>query len=184
MRPSAGRRSREVPGPPGESRAWPLPGLAAAALVLLTLLGMEAWTISSRTPRLRDLPGLLPSDVENLRVWGVDSPFSLAERTPRGLSDDVPGVDAAEASRWIDIARLATLRGMGTRNARILDRWGISSPADLARTDPDALARCFESYGGGVDIGRAQVRVWWRAARSEIGLDPAPDGSAPCAEES
>lgn len=173
-------RLREASGSPQHPRSGALLHLSAAALVVLTLLGMEVWTISSRTPRLRDLPGLLPSDVETLRVWGVDSPFALAERTPRGLAEEVPGVRQDEARSWIDVARLATLRGMGTRNARILHLRGIDSPEALARADPASLDRCFQSYGSRGGVRPARVRVWWRGARSETGIEGPPETDAPC----
>ncbi|MFW6199946.1 MAG: DUF4332 domain-containing protein [Gemmatimonadota bacterium] len=138
---------------------------AAIAFVAVTLLGMEAWTIASRTPRLRDLPGLLPSQVETLRVWGVDSPFALAKNTPGELVARVPGVTEDQAEEWIDIARLTTTRGIGTRNARLLHGWGVRSLEELAGMDPDSLAARFRASEADLDVRPPEVRVWWRAAR-------------------
>lgn len=143
-------------------------------VVVVTLLGMEAWTISSRTPRMRDLPGLMPSDVETLRAWGVGSPFDLADADPARLADRVPEADPDEAERWVGAARLATLRGTGTRNARLLSSWGVRSPADLARADPEEVARCFRRIGE-TRVRPARVRVWWRAARERTGVEGAPE---------
>lgn len=168
----------ESPAPEETARAGRSTGrfmasarLGAALFVILTLLGMEEWTIASRTPRLRDLPVLLPSDVETLRVWGVDSPFILARSRPADLIAQVPGVSPDEAEEWIHAARLATTRGIGTRNARILHGWGIRSVDDLARIDPSALADCFGSNENDVDVRPTEVRVWWRAARDKTGWD-------------
>ena len=152
---------------------------AAAVLVAVTLLGMEAWTISSRTPRLRDLPDLLPSEVETLGAWGIDSPFALARAEPGALATRIPGVDATEARRWVESARLATTRGMGTRNARLLHSWGIRSPAELARTDPGAVAACFRARPG-EDVRPAQVRVWWRAAVRDVEADVGAERTPTC----
>lgn len=165
---------------PGEDRRpgrrtgaspFPGPGLAAAAIggvvvVVGTLIAMERETISSRTPRLRDLPGLLPADVEALNAWGIGSVFDLAEADPGALAGRVPGVDADRGREWIDTARLVTTRGVGTRLARYLHRWGIRSPEELARADPGAVARCFAAVEE-VEVRSAQVRVWWRGARAE-----------------
>lgn len=162
-----GRRARGTgPGRPAQgSRGARWARVAAVAVVIATLLGMERWTISSRTPRLRDLPGLLPSDVETLQAWGVDSPFTLAGAPARDLAGRIPGVNPDEAERWVETARLATARGLGTRNARYLHEWGIESLGELARADPDSVAACFRSAAPRTGVRPSQVRVWWRAAR-------------------
>lgn len=159
---------------------FPGPGLGAAALggvvlVTGTLIAMERETISSRSPRLRDLPGLLPADVEALTAWGVGSVFDLAEADPAELAGRIPGAEPEAARDWVDTARLVTTRGVGTRLARYLHRWGIRSPEDLARADPGAVARCFAAVDG-VEVRSAQVRVWWRGARAELGADEEPEG--------
>lgn len=158
-------------------------GVAVACAVAISgtaLVTMEERTVSSRTPRLRDLPGLLPGDAEDLAAWGLGSVFDLAEAEPEEVAARVPGVEEEEARAWIATARLATTRGMGTRYARFLHGWGVTSPEALARTDPDDLARCFASVPE-ADPLAAQVRVWWRgavrqAAGGEGGRVPGADG--------
>lgn len=159
-----------VPSPRRRRRTWWGRGamVLAPVVVLAALLGMERWTISSRSLHLRDLPGLLPGQVEDLRVWGVESPFELAEQNPRELAERIPGTPPGEARAWIDAARLAALRGMGARNARLLWSWGVRSPEELARMDPDALARCFTRVRDS-PVGSARIRVWQRAARGGAG---------------
>ncbi len=174
---------------PGEDRGekrrtgastFPGPGLAVATiggvvLVVGTLIAMERETISSRSPRLRDLPGVLPADVESLAAWGVGSVFDLAEADPAELAGRIPGVGPEAARDWVGTARLVTTRGLGTRLARYLRRWGIRSPGDLARADPGAVARCFAAVEE-VEVRSAQVRVWWRGARVDTGAGEERDG--------
>lgn len=151
----------------------------AVLLVVGVLLGMERWTISSRTPRIRDLPGLLPGQVETLRAWGVSSPFDLSEMTPGALVRRAPTVEARDAEGWIATARLATTRGIGARNARLLHRWGVTSLSELAATDTAALSRCFREAGED-RVRPAQVRVWWRAARRRAGVVEGPAEAPSC----
>lgn len=175
-RPSRSRREADGTGEKGAgARAVPI---GALVLVAVTLLGMEAWTIASRTPRLRDLPGLMPSRIEEMRPWGVTDPFELAAASPDALAGALPGVDPEETAGWVDIARLATTRGIGTRNTRLLDRWGIQSLEDLARADPGAVAACFRAAGE--PIPEARVRVWHRAARAEANASGGPDRAPFC----
>lgn len=163
-------------GSDGDSRPSPglrrgrtaLAGGAALAASVVVLLGMEAWTIDSRTPRLRDLPSLLPGSVESLTAWGIDTPFRLARLAPGEVAARVPGVEPEEAEPWVRAARLAVLRGIGARNARRLWSAGIRSVPELARAAAPDLARRLAGSGGGVEAAR--VRVWIRAARDEVGI--------------
>lgn len=156
---------------PRPTRAGRAAVVLAPILVVGTLLGLERWTIESRTPRLRDLPSLLPSRVEDLSAWGVRSPFELAALEPGEVARIVPGVDPEEARTWIEAARLAVTRGVGTRNARLLTSWGIPDLRALARADAHALRSCFERAG--VDAELPLIRAWQRGARSAVGGDPA-----------
>lgn len=160
------RVSRAPPRSP--RRAGTVVAFLSPLLVIAALLGMDRWTISSRTARIRDLPGLLPGDVEDLAAWGVRSPFELAAWTPAALRRMVPGVSADEAAEWIEVSRLATTRGIGTRNARLLYGWGVRRLDDLARVNLAALAECFRNVGPPV-IRAPQLRVWRRGAREARG---------------
>ena len=81
--------------------------------------------------------------------------------------DPIASIALAEpdhARTWIEFARLATLRGIGTDNARALNRLGITSVEALATTDAATLARQLERLEGR-SVVEARVRVWIRAAR-------------------
>lgn len=136
-------------------------GLAFAAAMLLA---MERHTILSTTPRLRDLPGLLPSQVEALAAWGITTPFALAEAEPQQVAERLPGVGPQDAEPWVHAARLSTLRGIGTEWARRLWRLGVRSIDDLAAAEPEALAACLAVESGRPTNPR-RIRVWVNAAR-------------------
>jgi hypothetical protein len=134
------------------------------------LQGMEERTISSYTPRLEQLPGV---PAEALQRAGHDV-FSLARARPRDVADQVAlfeGVEASDpepadtrrARTWVEAARLAALRGIGTENARRLMAVGVDSVHELARSDPNWLAG--EIAATGEEVPPARVRVWVRAAR-------------------
>lgn len=158
---------------PGDlGRAFAL--ACALAFVVALLLAMERYTVSSTTPHLRDLPGLLPSQVEDLTAWGITSPFALAELEPGELVRRVPGAEPRAAEEWVRAARLSTLRGIGTTATRHLWRLGVRSIEELAATDPEALAVCLvERVGQRINVRR--VRVWVEAAQRAVGVNlPGP----------
>ncbi len=138
-------------------------GVAFAALVLA---GMERYTISSTTPSLVGVPGLPPSIAFRLDAAG-ESPFLLAKEPAESLALRT-GASVADARRWIGAARLVTLRGIGTTNARRLARLGITSIGSLALQDPDALAARLRAGAPRDPPGRlpspAETRVWVKAA--------------------
>jgi hypothetical protein len=147
--------------------------LAALLFTAAVLVGMERRTISSYSPRLADLRGAPAAGLEGA---GFDV-FSLAEASPARVADLIAAAgDAArsrsgvphelEARRWIESARLAALRGIGTRNLRRLEALGIHTVRDLAAADPAVLARRLAAAGG-EEVLLARVQLWVRAARRE-----------------
>ncbi len=147
----------------GPARAAPRLGrvaaaLGAAAFAGFVLAGMGRSTIASVTPSLADVPGL-PTARFVQDGWDV---FDLAEASPDAVAR-ATGADSARAGRWIDAARLVTLRGIGGPAARRLRAAGVRSVAALAASDPATLTRRLASGGRSVDSAR--VRTWIRAAR-------------------
>jgi hypothetical protein len=131
---------------------------------LVVLAGMERYTISSTTPSLVEVPGLPPSVAFRLVAAG-ESPFQLAEMPAAVLARQI-GTSVDEARRWIEAARLVTLRGIGTENARRLARVGVTDVATLAIQDPDSLAaRLRSSPPADRRLPTpAETRVWVKAA--------------------
>jgi hypothetical protein len=147
--------------------------LAGALFTALMLLALERWTIDSYAPRLTGLPA------ERLRAAGYDA-FSLAaadaEAVRRALG---PRATGEAAAAWIESARLATLRGIGSDRALLLARVGIGSVAELAAAEPEPLRQRLSALGH--DVPAARVRVWIRGARAAVEAgngSPEEDGDA------
>jgi hypothetical protein len=140
------------------------------AFALVVLSGMERYTISSTTPSLVEVPGLPPSVAFRLVAAG-QSPFELAREPASKLARET-GSSVDEARRWIEAARLVTLRGIGTSNARRLARIGVTDVATLAIQDPDSLAvRLRNASADGPPPLRptpAEARIWVKAALSAL----------------
>jgi hypothetical protein len=143
---------------------------AAAGVVFATLVlsGMEHYTISSTTPSLVEVPGVPASIAFRLEAAG-ESPFALA-RMPASAVARETGASVDDAQRWIEAARLVTLRGIGTTNARRLSEMGVTSIAALAVQDPDTLAARLAALTvrGRRRPTPAEVRVWVRAALDAV----------------
>jgi hypothetical protein len=160
----------ELPATPVHLRRKIGTATAGVAFAVVVLVGMERFSISSTTPQLLGVPGLPPSVAFRLGVSG-QSPFTLAREPASQLARET---DASmdEALRWIEAARLCTLRGIGTDNARRLTDIGVPDVATLAHQDPDSLAARLRAAGAGDRRRRpspAQARVWVSAARAAFG---------------
>jgi hypothetical protein len=144
--------------------------VAGVAFALLVLAGMEHFTISSTTPRLLDVPGLPASAAFRLGQSGR-SPFDLA-REPASEVARETDASVDEALRWIQAARLVTLRGIGTSNARRLSEIGVPDVPTLARQDPDTIVarlRARPAIPPPHVPTPAQARIWVQAARAALG---------------
>ena len=161
-------------------------GLAAAAFAVLTLIGMERWTISSVTPEITRLPGVTASEADIIADAGFESPFVLARVEASALAART-GVASARAAQLIETSRLVVLRGIGTVHAVRLDAIGVSTVCALARRPPAVL---WQAYHEGDELlpsvvripgpdrpTPAEARIWIGAARRqcaerwEIGTD-------------
>jgi hypothetical protein len=145
--------------------------LASAAFALLVLVGMDHWTISSVTPRLADLPGISQEVRDRIEQAGWTDIFRLARVPTAELAYRARiAPDEAQAAR--DVARLSTLRGIGTLHAAALIAGGIPTVAALGQADADSVWRIAHR---GPRPTPAEVRVWIRAAQRET--DAAPRGA-------
>jgi predicted flap endonuclease-1-like 5' DNA nuclease len=138
---------------------------AAVLMSALVIREMEIRTVSSRMPRLSDMTDAPAVRLENA---GYDM-FSLAAARPESVATALD-LEPGAARRWVERARLATLRGIGITHLRELERAGISSVAQLAAADPAAITVAIERNSG-KDPGAARVRVWVRAARRAAAAD-------------
>ena len=142
--------------------------MAGVAFAVLVLSGMERYTISSTTPSLVEVPGVPASAAFRLQEAG-ESPFRLARMSASAVARET-GASVDDARRWIEAARLVTLRGIGTVNARRLAAIGVSSVATLAIQDPDILVVKLAAAPGERRLRPtpAEVRVWVRAALEAV----------------
>jgi len=149
--------------------------LGSAAFVVLVLIGIDHWTVSSTTPALRDLPGVTNAVISRLQAAGWDNVFRVA-RSPAAELAYRANLSPRDARTALEAARLVTLRGIGTAHAAALIGGGVGSVEALAASDPDSVWEMVRTGGGGARPTPAEVRVWVRAAQRQARppLPPAP----------
>ncbi len=151
--------------------------VASVAFVSAVFVGMELWTYSSKTPLLVDLPRTAPEVQEQLRKAGLDDVFRIARTEPDALQLRA-GLSRSDAESVHEAAKLVTLSGIGTFHAAALVHGGIETVHDLGQAHPDDV---FGLVGGGARGGArptaAEVRVWVRAAREQVGVFIGEEGT-------
>jgi hypothetical protein len=150
--------------------------LLAAVFAVLTLIGMERWTVSSVGPTVAGIPGITEHEGAALAEAGFGSPFTLADSHPDTLVARTT-MSRARAAALIESSRLVVLRGIGTAHAARLRGLGVSTVCALARRPPAVLWRAYHARSDGPWRFRripgpdrptpAEVRVWVGAARRE-----------------
>ena len=138
--------------------------LGSAGFVVLVLIGIDHWTVSSTTPALRDLPGVTNAVVSRLQAAGWKNVFRVA-RSPVAELAYRANLSPQDARAAHEAARLVTLRGIGTAHAAVLIGGGVGSVEALAGSDPDSVWMMVRAGGGGARPTLPEVRVWVRAAR-------------------
>ena len=142
--------------------------LAAVVFCLAALLGMDHWNTDSLRPRLSGLWVMDAQEIRQLARTPYGDVFVLAAASPREVAE-AAGASHATARTWVDAARLATFRGIGNENGRLLWEAGVTSVADLAAADPESLSAQLRKMASQSRVAATpKVRVWVRAARSAI----------------
>lgn len=78
-------------------------------------------------------------------------------------------VPKEELIQWVEKARLAELKGLGTRNLRMLEEAGIHSIEQLSLEDPESLHGKMEQLFRGRPAPRmAKIRIWIREAQKQV----------------
>jgi hypothetical protein len=139
-----------------------LAGAVAIAFSVVVLLGMEWLTVDSRKPELEHFAEL---PARELRDHDYDM-FKLAKASPEYIAM-IGNTTQETAQRWIETARLATLRGLGSDNLKLLRGLGINSLAELAQADWRVLDEHLEQETGR-SVVDARVRVWIRGAQRAV----------------
>ncbi len=144
------------------ARTRPWTFVASVAFSLAVLAGIDRWTTSSTTPRLAELPAVTPAAVARLEAARLTDVFRLARSSPEEIARRA-GLSGEDARAVHDMARLSTLRGIGTRHAARLVAGGITTVEALARADPRSVW-VIAREGGSARPTEAEARVWVRAA--------------------
>lgn len=156
-----------APGRTGAARRVPV-WIAAALYSLAVLAAVDRYTVDSFEPRLTDLPGVDAATAGRRGRAG----YGLRELAEADLGrvPGLAGIPEEQAERLRGAARLALLRGMGTRNAAALLAAGIADPCDLAAASAERVSRAVRRAREDPGAGRAaRVRVWIRAAAERCG---------------
>jgi predicted flap endonuclease-1-like 5' DNA nuclease len=132
---------------------------SAAVLSVVTIIGMDLLTFTSYKPKVHELPNV---PAKALASAGYDV-FKLAGSEPIIVAADV-GSERHFAEQWVETAKLASLRGIGTEQVRLLNQLGIYTVTELANTNARDLVERLETLTG-TDWVDARVRVWIRGAR-------------------
>ena len=136
---------------------------------LAVLPGMDRYNTDSLRPRLQDLWLVELADRERLAATPYGNLFVLAGAEAAEVAGTA-AVTSWQAHEWIAAARLATLRGIGTENARLMWDAGIFSVAQLAASEPGELGPRLRSMTGRPRAATPpKVRVWVAAARQVTG---------------
>jgi hypothetical protein len=138
--------------------------VGSLALSAAILVGMERLTISSTAPRLEQLPGITATTLDATRAADLTKVFELAKANPTVLGS-TGRISAAEAGRAVDMARLVSLRGIGTEHGKVLLSLGVRSVCELSAREPAALHGEIRQRTAGLRPTTAEVRIWIRAAR-------------------
>jgi hypothetical protein len=136
---------------------------------------MDRITVNSYWPALDDLQVIGSKNATRLSSRGIKTPRDLL----RVIADDqghtslLQTFEISENAlyRWMEVAELAGLKGMGTRNADLLTTAGIHSVRDLSEQDSKIL------YDRLCALGKSKhqrapreeiVRVWIREAQRRM----------------
>src|SRR6266851_684342 len=109
--------------------------IASVAVVVLALLGIDRWTMSSTAPELRDLPGVTNAVVARLEAAGWDDVFRVA-RSPAAELAYRANLTPADARAAHEAARRAHRRGSATVHAAPPARGGTGARPGRAAGAP------------------------------------------------
>ncbi|PLX33647.1 MAG: DUF4332 domain-containing protein [Ignavibacteria bacterium] len=94
--------------------------------------------------KIIDIEGIGPTYAEKLKGLGIDTVEQLLEKgaTPAGRKDIVAqsGVSDKLILRWINMADLFRIKGVGEEYADLLEAAGVDTVPELAQRNADNLA--------------------------------------------
>jgi len=157
-----------IKGIKGPAIRWALVGI-----VLVGSLGMfrllDLYTVNSLHPLLEDLRDLAPQEARILEQAGVKRldlwVLRPGARARESLALELLGATPEVVAKWRTWAAMAALKGMGTGNLRLMLEAGVSRLGDLAKQEPQTLAKKLREIQKEKNWARqppreAQVRLW------------------------
>lgn len=167
-----------------QAARWSLVGLTSlGSLTMFHLVDLH--TVNSLHPLVQDLKDLAPQEALVLEQAGVKRLdlwlLKPGARARESLVLELLGASPQVVARWRSLAAMATLKGMGTGNLRLMLEAGVSTLSELARQEPEPLARKLREIQQSKAWARqpprdAQVRLWIREARRVCSEEPALPG--------
>jgi len=150
--------------------------LTVASIAVFSLLlfrEIDLHTVDSYYVRLTDAYWIPPKWRSELPRVGIANLDELLARTKSKKERDELAlrllVPKEEFIGWIEKTELAQLKGLGTKNLRLLEGVGIHSVSSLAAKDPDELGlkmiQVYSPYG--IPSG-AKIRIWIREAQKRV----------------
>ncbi len=139
----------------------------------LIFIAMDQRTVDSYEVRLSDAYWIDPQHREEFPKIGISTLDDLLAKTEDKKERDELAlrllIPREELIQWVEKARLAQLKGLGTQNLRILEEAGIHSVHQLSVEDPETLYGKIEQLSPGRSVSRkAKIRIWVREARKEV----------------
>ncbi len=152
---------------------WALAGLVCVASMGMFRL-LDLHTVNSLQPLLEDLKDLAPQEARVLEQAGVKRLdlwlLRPGSRARESLALELLGATPEVVAKWRTWAAMATLKGMGTGNLRLMMEAGVSRLGDLVGQEPHTLAKKLDEIQKATSWARQapreiQVRLWVREAR-------------------
>ncbi len=152
---------------------WTCVGITCVASVSVFPL-LDAYTVNSVHPLLEDLKDLAPQEARILEQAGIKRldlwVLRPGTRARESLALELLGATPEVVAKWRTWAAMATLKGMGTQNLRLMMEAGVFKLGDLANQEPQALAKKLGEIQQIKSWARqtpreAQVRLWVREAK-------------------
>ncbi len=120
---------------------------------------------------MRDLPGIKRREAALLELADVTAAESLARRAAdEHGQEELSRLLLVPRPRIADLAaaaKIATFRGIGAENARLLAEAGVHTLEELAAEDPAELYSRLIAQDGGRRVRPQRVRVWVQAAQED-----------------
>ena len=154
---------------------WPLLviGMAASLMVYSHLLDT---TLQSRRPVFADYPGLDASVIDRLHTTSMATPERFYRQAVELGTEQVAqilNIPEPEVRALTDFTSLVLHKGMGIPDARIVKTAGIQHVTGFIGQSADQLYPSLEQVANTAGLpvpGRAEVKVWIRAAELAQGL--------------